>query len=166
MRHFVCETPPVIGPTTYPCPKEFVYYRGRCYFANRDTHSYSEAKKSCAFKGSIVAPIKGKGLLHFFKAWAGQAIGGSVWIGIEMDKKQGILNVTDPAKPRISLNVTEGLHFTTGEPFEDSYLAQLEVTRLKGNCFGLEAAVDYEVRGMDCGSKIGSICKWTSKVWS
>lgn len=127
---------------------------------NRNGRSYDEAQKLCASHGSIITPIKHRGHLKFFKALASQAIGGDMWIGLQETRDRGFLDTTTYDRPMLATEVVHGLHFSDGEEFPDSALAQLEVLRLKGSCFGLKAAVGFEVREMKCSSPVGVICQW------
>lgn len=117
----------------------------------------------CASKGSIIVPIKSKDMLKFLGSWAGRTIGGDAWIGLQNMKEEGYLAIDKNGNPIVTSKLLEGYFYSDGEPFNDTGLAQLGLLRIKGSCFGLKAAVGFEVREMKCNARAGTFCEWTGR---
>lgn len=163
-RYYVCESAPQIAPATYHCPKDFVPYKDKCYYPKRGKFSYQEAQEMCALKGSIITPLKDHDTLRFFRAWGAIAISGDFWLGLKQTKGEMQISTTDAGRYNFSNIIIKGYFFSDGEQFNTSiHLEQLEMTRVKGFCFGLKAAVDYEIRELQCDQRISVICQWKGK---
>ena len=158
-KYFVCETQQLNEEPDYPCPNEYIPYKGECLMPNAQRKTYDSAQLFCASRGGVILPIRDKATFEFVKAWGPQTVRNDVWLGLR--KKNYTRTYVDSASPPLQEIITDELTYSDGGPFDIDIDYKLEASILRGECFALKSSENMELRDYRCNREVGFICQWT-----
>lgn len=121
-----------------------MFIKGKCLYKSNIKAKLEKAKEICAYKGSVVLPIKERAMYQFIRELATVRNYDDLFLGLEMNSK------------------SEGV-YSDGSVFDkDTHYSFDQNSDRFGltKCVYLKKGVGYEPREADCNEKRQFLCQW------
>ena len=151
-KAYVCMKPSLQTREQKLCPKNFMAYKGSCYYHGSIPGDYDHGEAECAKVGSRVVAIKERGTYQFIRAWASAYKFGDFYLGLNFTNNQ---TATDPP-----------VVYSDGTSFDKSVNYAFDDQSNKfGNkeCSYLKKGVAYKPRDSECDAPMHQVCQWNRK---